>query len=74
MLGRVSGAIFRSVIVAVIIGISFSWLTAESGYGASGGFLLVVSLSILMLIEYASEYPSVVEFRYVPSYNRIRFI
>ena len=74
MLGRVSGAIFRSVIVAVIIGISFSWLTAESGYGASGGFLLAVSLSILILIEYASEYPSVVEFRYVPPYNRIRFI
>ena len=62
MLGRVSGAIYRSVNVAVIIGISFSWLTAESGCGAWGDFLLAVSLSILILIEYASEYPSVVEF------------
>lgn len=70
---RVSGAALRALIVAALIATPSLLLPAQST--KSDVLIVVVAIiaGVLTFLEYASHYPSLVEFRDAPPINRLRF-
>lgn len=73
MIARLGGAILRAAFVVLLI-ITPSVLLPGTGPDTT---LIVAFLAILgaafTIVEYSSVYPSLVEFRYAPPFNRVRF-
>jgi hypothetical protein len=73
MLARLTSAIVRGCLVALMI-LTPSLLLPTVSRDASEIVLLVAFFAAaLTTIEYAASYPSIVEFRDAPPFNRIRF-
>jgi hypothetical protein len=74
VLARLTGALTRALLVAVLIVTPSLFLPSD--YLKSPELILLLSLiaGLLTFIEYASSYPSLVEFRDAPPLNRIRYI
>ncbi len=74
MLSRVSGALFRAVSVGVLFALPIfivPGLAADKGLVVS---IVALSMMVWTFMEYASEYPSLIEFRDAPPFNRIRYL
>ncbi len=74
MVGKLISALTRAVLVALLLATPALVLPNVS----TDSIHIVVLFSLfaggLILIEYFSSYPSIVEFRYAPPFNRLRFI
>lgn len=74
MLARITGAILRSILVAMLIATP-SLLLPKSTSGSSEIIaLLAIVASTLTFIEYYTVFPSFIEFRDAPPLNRMRFV
>lgn len=74
MFSRLSGALFRAILVAVVICIPALILPDTSSDAAQIVALMALFGFALTLFEYASVYPGLIEFRDAPPFNRIRFM
>ncbi len=73
MMRLVNGAI-RGLLTAVLIATPSLLLPGVSPDTAQVVSLIGLAMALLVTIEYASNYPSLVEFRDAPPFNRIRFL
>lgn len=74
MVSQLIGAFVRAILVALLIALPSLVLP---GVGAGGRDIAMVFALVgasLTLFEYGSSHPGLVEFRFAPPFNRIRFI
>jgi hypothetical protein len=71
---RLIGAITRGILVALLIAIP-ALLLPGIGRGAQEITMMLSMLAgAVIIVEYASAYPGLVEFRFAPPFNRLRFL
>jgi len=73
MLSRLAGAILRAALVVLLIIIPSVMLPGTGPDTAMIVAFLAILAAAFTLVEYTSIYPSLVEFRHAPPFNRIRF-
>lgn len=74
MFARITGAAMRAVLVSLLIATP-ALLVPSVPREASQIVMLIALLAALMtLVEYSANFPSIVEFRDAPPFNRLRFI
>lgn len=73
MIERVAGAAFRAFLVALLVAMPSVFLPGTLADHAALVLILISVAAILTFLEYNSEFPSVVEFRHAPPFNRLRF-
>ncbi len=74
MLTRLASALVRGLLVALMIATPSLLLPSVNADTSQIVVLVAIFAALLTIIEYASSYPSIVEFRDAPPFNRIRFI
>ena len=74
MVSRLSGAIIRAVLVAVVVATPSVLLFDISGDTRQMVALAALFAGLLAFVEYNAEYPSLIEFRDAPPFNRLRFL
>ncbi|WP_300551107.1 hypothetical protein [Roseovarius sp.] len=74
MFSQVPGALLRAILIAMMVATP-SLLVPSTGPDTAQ---IVIVLSILAgfmtFIEYYGEYPSIIEFRFAPPFNRLKFL
>lgn len=75
MVSRIAGAFVRAVVVVALI-LAPSLMLPSVGNAGNGQILALMAIFAfaLTMFEYSAEYPSLVEFRYAPPFNRLRFV
>ena len=74
MVSRIAGAVLRAVLMVILV-ILPSLMVAGTSHDTNQTVALVALVAALFtLAEYNSAYPSLVEFRYAPPFNRLRYI
>ena len=71
---RIVGALLRALLVGLMVTLPASLLPELRTDTAQIVVLFAMFGALLTLIEYSARYPGLVEFRYAPPYNRIRFL
>ncbi|MEP2417175.1 MAG: hypothetical protein ABJI09_00390, partial [Marinomonas sp.] len=74
MIGRMTGAATRGLLVALLIATPALLLPGADAESSQITVLLAFVAAILTFLEYNSRQPSIVEFRDAPPFNRLRFI
>jgi hypothetical protein len=74
MLARLTSAIVRGCLVAVMILIPSLLVPTVARDTSEIVLLVALFAAVLTTVEYAAVYPSIVEFRDAPPFNRIRYI
>lgn len=74
MISRIPGAIVRAILVVLLIATPSLLLPGMNPDGKQIVALVAIFAAALVIFEYASAYPGLVEFRDAPPFNRIRFI
>ncbi|MCV6823178.1 hypothetical protein N9C89_01310 [Halocynthiibacter sp. SDUM655004] len=74
MLSRLTGAAVRAILVAILIATPSIVLPHTHSDANQIVALISIFAAILVMIEYASVYPSLIEFRDAPPFNRIRYV
>ncbi len=74
MFAKLTSALTRAILVALLLAIPAILLPSVSPDAVQIVLFFAVFASVLVFIEYFSTYPSIVEFRFAPPFNRIRFI
>ncbi|WP_245776347.1 hypothetical protein [Thalassovita taeanensis] len=72
MIERMAGAIFRAFIIALLVAMPSLLLPGVVSDATAMVVLLALLAAMMTFVEYNSEFPSVVEFRYAPPFNRLR--
>lgn len=73
MIEQVTSAFVRAVLVALLIALPSMLISGVGIDGSQFVMLLALLAAGLILVEYNSAYPSLIEFRHAPPYNRLRF-
>ena len=73
MIGRVTGAAARGLLVGLLIALPAVLLPELLGDSAQIIVLVAILASFLTFVEYNTHFPSIVEFRDAPPFNRLRF-
>ncbi len=74
MIARLTGALMRAILVALVI-MTPALLLPDAQTDTSQIVVLIALLAALLtFIEYSAHFPSIVEFRDAPPFNRLRFI
>lgn len=73
MIAQVFNALFRAALVAVLVALPALVLPSASHDGSQIVVLVSIVIALLVFLEYNSAFPSLVEFRYAPPINRLRF-
>ena len=73
MISRLGGAVFRAILVVMLVVTPSMLLPGTSSDAAQVVMLVAIFGASLTLFEYMSSYPGLVEFRDAPPFNRIRF-
>lgn len=71
---RVFGAILRAALVVLLIAIPSALLPETNSDTMQIAALVAIVAAIFTISEYSARYPSLVEFRDAPPFNRIRFV
>jgi hypothetical protein len=71
---RLAGAILRAILVALLIATPSLLLPSSSPETTQIVTLIALFSAALVIFEYASVYPSLIEFRDAPPFNRVRFM
>ncbi len=74
MISRIPGAIVRAIMVVLLIATPSLLLPSMNPDGKQIVALVSIFAAALVIFEYASAYPGLVEFRDAPPFNRIRFV
>lgn len=74
MVSRLFGALLRAVLVMLLVTTPSLLLPGTSIDSRQVASLIALFLGVFVFIEYAATYPSLVEFRHAPPFNRIRFV
>ncbi len=74
MISQVFGAVVRAFLMALLVITPAMLLPGVGGDTAQVMLLFALFAGLLTFIEYSTRYPGIVEFRYAPPYNRIRFL
>ncbi len=74
VISRMTGAIVRALLVVVLVSIPSVLLPGVTSDSAQVVALIAIFAAALTIFEYASTYPSLVEFRDAPPFNRVRFV
>ncbi len=74
MLTRITTSAVRGLLVALLIAMPSLLLPGTSSDTAEIVTLVAIFAAVLTTIEYASSYPSILEFRDAPPFNRIRYL
>lgn len=74
MFSRLAGAILRAILVALLIATPSLLLPSSSPETTQIVTLIALFSAALVVFEYASVYPSLIEFRDAPPFNRVRFM
>lgn len=74
MLTRVTGAALRAVLMALLVAMPSLILTNISADSTQIVVLVALLAFVMTFIEYYSQYPSIIEFRYASPFNRLRFL
>nr|WP_239030008.1 hypothetical protein [Nereida sp. MMG025] len=69
-----TGAIARAFLVILLVSLPSIILPGAVVGGTEIVAFVAVAAAILTIFEYASQYPSLVEFRFAPPFNRVRFV
>jgi hypothetical protein len=73
VISQITNALVRAVMVAVLIATPSLLLPETAADTAQMVVVLAILASFMTFIEYYSRYPSIVEFRFAPPFNRIKF-
>ncbi len=73
MIGRITGAAARALLVALLIATPALMLPNLLADSTQITVLVAILASFLTFVEYNSNFPSIVEFRDAPPFNRLRF-
>ncbi|THD85556.1 hypothetical protein E7811_07645 [Aliigemmobacter aestuarii] len=71
---RMGGALVRAFLVMIVIALPSVLLPGTETDGRQMVALIAFFLGALTFAEYNATYPGLVEFRYAPPFNRIRFL
>lgn len=71
---RMGGALVRAFLVMIVIALPSALLPGTESDGRQMVALIAFFLGALTFVEYNATYPGLVEFRYAPPFNRIRFL
>ena len=74
VISRLSGALARAFLVIILIATPSFILPGITSDAAQVVILVAFFAAMMTVLEYASNYPCLVEFRDAPPFNRIRFI
>lgn len=74
MISRLAAAVFRAILVVLLIAMPALMLPGTSADAAQIVTLVAIFAAALTIFEYASAYPGLIEFRDAPPFNRIRFL
>lgn len=74
MIARVTGALLRAILVVILIATPSLVLPIVSHDTSQIVAFIALFAAALTFFEYASTYPGLVEFRYAPPFNRVRFV
>lgn len=74
MIARIAGATVRAVLVAFMVATPSLVVPDPSGGSTEVIALVALCFGVFVFIEYASSYPSLLEFRDAPPMNRLRFL
>ncbi|WP_114966241.1 hypothetical protein [Alkalilacustris brevis] len=74
MLTRVLGALARAFLVFLLVTMPALMMPGIATETAQIVLLFAFFAALLTVIEYSARYPGLIEFRYAPPYNRIRFL
>ncbi|GGG72200.1 membrane protein [Salipiger pallidus] len=74
MIHRLIKAGVRAVLMAFLIAMPALFLSEHSADQAQMVALLALIAAMLTFVEYVGDYPSIIEFRDAPPFNRMRFI
>jgi hypothetical protein len=74
VLSRLTSALVRGILVALMVVTPSLVLPTVNPDTAEIVALIAIFAAVLTTIEYAATYPSIVEFRDAPPFNRIRFL
>ncbi len=73
MVSQVTNALARAVLVALLVATPSLLLPSVSSDTAQLVMVLAILASLMTFIEYYGRYPSIVEFRFAPPFNRLKF-
>jgi hypothetical protein len=71
---RLAGAVLRAIFVVILIATPALMVPGTSEDAAQIITLVSIFAAALVIFEYASSYPGLIEFRDAPPFNRIRFL
>lgn len=74
MIARLAGAVLRAILVVMLIATPALMLPGTTEDAAQIVTLVSIFAAALVIFEYASSYPGLIEFRDAPPFNRIRFL
>lgn len=74
MIKRLTGAVVRALLVLAVVAIPAFLLPSTSRAAQEISLILGAIAGAFTLFEYASSHPGLIDFRFAPPYNRIRFI
>jgi hypothetical protein len=74
VISRLAGAVLRAFLVTLLVALPSLMLPGTSSDAAQIVALVAIFGAALTIVEYASDYPGLVEFRDAPPFNRIRFL
>ena len=70
---RLTGAFFRAVLIALLVAMPSLLLSGVAPDTAQIVIILAMLSAGLVFVEYFGKSPSIIEFRFAPPYNRLRF-
>lgn len=73
MLTQFISAITRAILVAFLVALPALLLPGVSADSSQVVMLVAIFAAVLVFIEYFATYPSIIEFRYAPPFNRLRY-
>jgi len=73
VIAKIAGAIFRAILVAVLVALPSLVVPDPEGSNTEVIALVALCFGVFVFIEYVSSYPSLLEFRDAPPFNRLRF-
>lgn len=74
MVSRLTGALVRAVLVMLLVATPSVALPDVGANTKQMVALVALFMGVLTLIEYSANYPSLIEFRHAPPFNRIRYL
>lgn len=74
MISQLTGAFIRAILVMTMIVLPAAILPGIESDARQIVMLFALIAAVLTFVEYSAAYPSLIEFRYAPPFNRIRFL